>query len=561
MKLSLPLKLTIFIVLLFAAVIATCMLWTPVRYMRYRSHLRSDDKTVRANAVKKVAAEGLKAIPYVRRWLISYDEKLTHWACLALDRMEGDLWEKALPELESILKGNPSKLTDAASVVACRAIPAYREGMGPEMRWKYFSKQKAAKRNICIYLLGNSTDANLRWRVANELGLIGDEHAVRVLKSALKNEPDSRARCNVTRALGRTRDIRAMEPLIEALENDSDTGVRGLAAGALGGICDERAVKPLINAFVNDPENFVFSQSAYALGFIGDMRAVEPLINALQNSSGSDRQRVAAEALGEIGDPRAIEPLIKNLREKYGNSDGAAAIALGKLGDRRAVEPLLKIIHDTDGYWKHRGVIMALGALGDIRAERDLMKTLKEKHCRPTVNGWAVIALAAIDSPAIKETAANSSNEIHSMAAISELTTVTIWEKSPDGVDPPFGEPLSFAQGPLVLVGGTSSDFLYCTSSWQFRHLALARWGKVENLKAILYELPHESTICLVFYRDVFSRMPENFPEYDFKAKYRTRKKQAKAVKKWFETHSRRIAWNADKRKYYLKPENTENKK
>jgi len=29
MKLSLPIKLTIFIVLLFAAVIATCPLWTP----------------------------------------------------------------------------------------------------------------------------------------------------------------------------------------------------------------------------------------------------------------------------------------------------------------------------------------------------------------------------------------------------------------------------------------------------------------------------------------------------------------------------------------------------
>jgi glucose-6-phosphate dehydrogenase assembly protein OpcA len=42
MKLSLPVKLGIFVVLLFAAVIATCLLWTPLRVRYYVGKLRSE---------------------------------------------------------------------------------------------------------------------------------------------------------------------------------------------------------------------------------------------------------------------------------------------------------------------------------------------------------------------------------------------------------------------------------------------------------------------------------------------------------------------------------------
>jgi ankyrin repeat protein len=43
MKLSLPLKLGIFVLVLFALVIATCLLWTPVKIRYYTAKLKSDD--------------------------------------------------------------------------------------------------------------------------------------------------------------------------------------------------------------------------------------------------------------------------------------------------------------------------------------------------------------------------------------------------------------------------------------------------------------------------------------------------------------------------------------
>ncbi|TET34358.1 MAG: ankyrin repeat domain-containing protein [Planctomycetota bacterium] len=60
MKLSLPLKLTIFVVLLFAAVIATCLLWTPVRILWNASCLHSNDAKERVKSVSWLLGKGRK---------------------------------------------------------------------------------------------------------------------------------------------------------------------------------------------------------------------------------------------------------------------------------------------------------------------------------------------------------------------------------------------------------------------------------------------------------------------------------------------------------------------
>ncbi|TET37758.1 MAG: ankyrin repeat domain-containing protein [Planctomycetota bacterium] len=51
MKLSLPIKLAIFVLVLFALVITTCLLWTPVKIRYYRSMLDSPNITNRVKAV------------------------------------------------------------------------------------------------------------------------------------------------------------------------------------------------------------------------------------------------------------------------------------------------------------------------------------------------------------------------------------------------------------------------------------------------------------------------------------------------------------------------------
>jgi len=48
---------------------------------------------------------------------------------------------------------------------------------------------------------------------------------------------------------------------------------------------------------------------------------------------------------------------------------------------------------------------------------------------------------------------------------------------------------------------------------------------------------------------------PDFFPPYNPKAKRRVRRDQAKALVRWYEKNEDRITWDADKRKYYLKPE------
>ncbi|TET37479.1 MAG: ankyrin repeat domain-containing protein [Planctomycetota bacterium] len=58
MKLSLPIKLGIFVVLLFAAVITTCLLWTPVKILWFGSKLKSDKPAERVAGVNGFLALG-----------------------------------------------------------------------------------------------------------------------------------------------------------------------------------------------------------------------------------------------------------------------------------------------------------------------------------------------------------------------------------------------------------------------------------------------------------------------------------------------------------------------
>jgi len=57
---NLPLKLGIGVVLLFAAVIATCLLWTPVKVRYYTNMLGSSDKNTRLSGVSELLAIGMK---------------------------------------------------------------------------------------------------------------------------------------------------------------------------------------------------------------------------------------------------------------------------------------------------------------------------------------------------------------------------------------------------------------------------------------------------------------------------------------------------------------------
>jgi len=62
MKFSLPVKLTVFIILLFAVVITTCLLWTPLKVRYYMSKLRSDNPEEMLAGVDGLLAIGERGI-------------------------------------------------------------------------------------------------------------------------------------------------------------------------------------------------------------------------------------------------------------------------------------------------------------------------------------------------------------------------------------------------------------------------------------------------------------------------------------------------------------------
>ena len=60
MKVSLPMKLGIFVIVLFAVVIAACLLWTPLRIRYHLARFRSRDPEIRVKGVNGLLRMGEK---------------------------------------------------------------------------------------------------------------------------------------------------------------------------------------------------------------------------------------------------------------------------------------------------------------------------------------------------------------------------------------------------------------------------------------------------------------------------------------------------------------------
>jgi len=82
-KLSLPLKLGIFVLVLFALVIATCLLWTPVKIQYYVGKLKSDNPKERVTGVDGLLGMGRKGAEALERILGGGKEEVVflskHW--------------------------------------------------------------------------------------------------------------------------------------------------------------------------------------------------------------------------------------------------------------------------------------------------------------------------------------------------------------------------------------------------------------------------------------------------------------------------------------------------
>jgi HEAT repeat protein len=282
MKLGLPLKLAIGIVVVFGLLLAGMALYMPFWYRYQLYQLRSDDPGKRTAAAKAVAARGKAAMPYIKEWLKSEGDKTFTGACLVLEKMEGDTWRQAVNEIDRILNGSQSKKTDAAARLVYKKryiLPICHTGFS----WKHYSEQPNARRNICIYIISQEENDIVRQCAIGALIDIRNSSVMELLIETIKNDSDMIVRITVACVFGVIGDPIAVEALIYALEHDRSHSVRWHAACALAEINDARAIEPLITILRNNPDSYVRNNIAIALAGFDDKR-IDSVLEATRNN-------------------------------------------------------------------------------------------------------------------------------------------------------------------------------------------------------------------------------------------------------------------------------------
>ena len=181
------------------------------------------------------------------------------------------------------------------------------------------------------------------------LGLLKSEDAVKPLIEALENEE---LQDEALAALIEMRGV-AVLPMLDALKNATDE-IRVKVADALGQIGDRRAIVPLIEALDNDPYKEVKALAAVGLGNMRARGKSSGAVFALTDALSYDDTTAthAAEALGKIGvlTEDAAQKLIiiamdKQMRETLRL---AAIAALWQLKPEAATQPMLLLMFSDE---------------------------------------------------------------------------------------------------------------------------------------------------------------------------------------------------------------------
>ncbi|MFH1287384.1 MAG: HEAT repeat domain-containing protein [bacterium] len=161
----------------------------------------------------------------------------------------------------------------------------------------------------------NNSFSSFHNEVMSVLVTIGGS-AVEPLIDMLKNESESDVKLKVVEILGKIGDNRAVEPLIGFLTYQDDIFLRWGAAVALGNIKDVRAVSPLIESLRNE-EGGVRLAVLESLGKIKDKRAVEPLVDLLKKDESIQTEII--KSLANLMDDTEFESFIIAFEDKISN--------------------------------------------------------------------------------------------------------------------------------------------------------------------------------------------------------------------------------------------------
>ncbi len=612
MKMNFHLKLGICIVLVFGLLLAGFALYEPVWFKYYEWRLQSDDTATRDAAAAAITDKGEKAIPYVKKWLHSANDNLVNSACLLLEKMDGDIWKQALPELKLLIgKDYYSKKVAAAASLICMKKYGFKITVNNFMHeeayeWYDFNNNARSRINISIFILSNlKSEVELQIFACRTLGATGDRSGVPYLIEIFESDSDYFLEEEVFWALGLIGGKRAESAVLKVLlrnvnklegteDDDIESIVRAInTLGSVGGRPSVEALLKIIKRMYDIKRIYdmdICNAAFGALGVIGDSLAVEPLLELLvkptpeelEEYEDFDREgilildlhykRYLVKALGYIGNPKAVEPLLSILEnDAYIYSELTwTMFALGEIGDNRAIGPLIRLLENNSYSRWYSDAIDALVKIEPSIITRILPLLLKlfENKLASDTRASVIFAISEIgDNRAIEplirviendDDICNRNSAAFALAGFNDKRVEKILLKASKGYT---GAAIA---GLLWRNGLKNLEYIrrlkynsYGFSMDEYLNLALLRWGDssvYNDVTDILYYLPNFRK----YYLDVFSRMPEGCPEYDFKVNFAARRKKIKAMKAWYEKNKHRLAWNPDTRKYYLKSERGE---
>ena len=177
------------------------------------------------------------------------------------------------------------------------------------------------------------------------LGLLKTETAVRPLINELANEE---LKVNALAALVEMRGV-AVPAMLDALKNDTHE-IRIKVAEALGTIGDRRAITPLIDTLNNDPHKEVQALTATALGNIRARRAVPALTAALSYDDTTATNAAEALGKIGVTTEEVLQKLVLMAMDKQRRETLrlAAIAALWQLKPDEAKQPMLLLMFSDE---------------------------------------------------------------------------------------------------------------------------------------------------------------------------------------------------------------------
>lgn len=285
--------------------------------------LKNNSAQVRMHAAKLLGSiQDETAVPDLVRLLADPNSYVKNTAIDALNRI-----------------GNPAtaSLLEVLSTKARNLIPD--EDTGFTADYQYIASAYIDDLWMKKYRIGTQAAA------IQTLGLLKSEAAVQPLIKELANEE---LQSNALAALIEMRGV-AVPLMLDALKNGTDE-IRIKVANALGAIGDRRAIAPLIEALDSDPHKEVKALAAIGLGNMRARRAVPALTEALSYDDTTATNAAEALGKIGVTTEDAVEKLIviamdKHMRETLRL---AGIAALWQLKPEEATQPMLLLMFSDE---------------------------------------------------------------------------------------------------------------------------------------------------------------------------------------------------------------------